>query len=153
MIKKYKVLKNFKVNEYNFIVRKEIPEKGTTPFYWFLTIDRKIRVEAKNLSDAKKKLKNIIRGRKLLSLPKNLQSKEIYWCSKCKKTHKRYRKSDGRKIAIFYEHAEFYEPKTKEFLWKETWKKNWKQAAKEQAKYGAVGLPKKTKRKRDKYSR
>lgn len=63
-------------------------------------------------------------------LPKELQGKEMYWCKKCKHIHNRFRKSDGSKIKVFYQHVEWYELKTKSELWRMQFKKGWQRAVK-----------------------
>ena len=82
----------------------------------------------------------------------DIKSVERYYCSKCDGFHNRYRKKDGKKIQIFFDHAKFAEPKTTAEVWRMQAKKGWRQAVKEQKRTGKpAGLPKYDKRKRSAY--
>lgn len=79
----------------------------------------------------------------------NIQVEECYYCSNCERFHKKYRKSDGKKIQVFIDHAKWAVPKTAAEVWKIQMKKGWRQLAKEQKKTGKpVGLPKREKKRR-----
>ncbi|MFH1613302.1 MAG: hypothetical protein ABIB46_06260 [bacterium] len=78
----------------------------------------------------------------------DIKGKEWYWCSQCNKVHKRYRKSDGKKIKIFFDHAQYAQHKTLQEVQMLQFKKRWKELAKEQKRTGKpLNEPKKGKRK------
>ena len=74
---------------------------------------------------------------------------ERYYCSKCNGFHNKYRKKDGKKIQVFFDHAKFAEPKTTAEIWKMQFKENWEKNVKKQKKTGKpIGIPKRDKGKK-----
>ena len=68
-----------------------------------------------------------------------------YWCNECDRMHVKGR---GKVFLKHIEHARIVSERELRNL---QFKKNWERCAKEAAKYGAVGLPKKEKKRSHKY--
>ncbi len=115
-----------------------------------LDVQYQIRQKELRESSVKSKKQKSLKSIKSVINPRNTL---FYWCSKCKREHKKYRKKDGKKVIIFQKHLEFGEIKSKEFILRQQMKKNWKIAKREQERYGAVGIPKRDKKKINLYSR
>ena len=87
--------------------------------------------------------------RKKIVKPVNIYALEHYWCTECGRIHKRYRKSDGKKIKIYYDHKEYAQKISEAELFRIRFKKGWRKEAAKQKKTGkAVGTPKKDKGRR-----
>lgn len=78
---------------------------------------------------------------------KSIQDKGYYWCNKCGRLH---RKGRGK---LFKAHIKEARDVSDQELRMLQFKRHWNECAKEAAKYGAVNLPKKEKKRSQKFTK
>lgn len=78
---------------------------------------------------------------------KSIEQKGYYWCLKCGRMHK---KSKGK---LFKKHLEFAQNVSEQELRNLQFRRHWNQCAQESAKFGAVNLPKKEKKRSQRFAR